>query len=235
VLQQGEYMSVGGRTPIKTDVRIVAATHKDLRNAIAAGTFREDLFYRLNVVPVRLPPLRDRTEDIPDLIHHFLKNAVKEGLSDKRISPEGMEAMRRYSWPGNVRELENLVRRLSALYPQDQISAEIIANELKPAGSVEGNLTASISDQPVISLELATERYLARYFAGFDGQLPPAGLHQRILDEIEKPLLHAALAATNGNQIKTADLLGLNRNTVRKKIRDLGIAVYKMPRAPGGA
>ena len=232
VLQQGEYMSVGGRTPIKTDVRIVAATHKDLRNAIAAGTFREDLFYRLNVVPVRLPPLRDRSEDIPDLIHHFLKNAMKEGLSDKRISPDGMDVMKRYPWPGNVRELENLVRRLSALYPQDEISAEIISTELN-TNRTDAPLNAAANDQIVMSLELATERYLARYFAGFNGALPPAGLHQRILDEIEKPLLHAALAATNGNQIRTADLLGLNRNTVRKKIRDLGIAVYKMPRAQG--
>ncbi len=230
VLQQGEYMSVGGRTPIKTDVRIVAATHKDLRNAIAAGTFREDLFYRLNVVPVRLPPLRDRTEDIPDLIHHFLKNALKEGLSDKRISPEGMDMMKRYSWPGNVRELENLVRRLSALYPQDVISAEIITNELTPTSSTDHSNGMGIGEQTIISLELATERYLAHYFAGFKGHLPPAGLHQRIVEEIEKPLLYAALAATNGNQIRTADLLGLNRNTVRKKIRDLGIAVYKMPR-----
>ncbi len=234
VLQQGEYMSVGGRTPIKTDVRIVAATHKDLRNSIAAGTFREDLFYRLNVVPVRLPPLRDRSEDIPDLIHHFLKSAVKEGLSDKRISPDGMEIMKLYPWPGNVRELENLVRRLSALYPQDEISAEIIANELNTNSTGERLVASTDNQQNVISLELATERYLAHYFAGFNNQLPPAGLHQRIMDEIEKPLLHAALAATNGNQIRAADLLGLNRNTVRKKIRDLGIAVYKMPRAPAG-
>lgn len=232
VLQQGEYMSVGGRTPIKTDVRIVAATHKDLRNAIAAGTFREDLFYRLNVVPVRLPPLRDRTEDIPDLIHYFLKNAIKEGLSDKRISPEAMDRLKRYPWPGNVRELENLVRRLSALYPHDEISGEIIGNELNTKVSSQIDEETSTSNQSAISLELATERYLARYFAEFEGQLPPAGLHQRILDEIEKPLFHAVLAATNGNQIKAADLLGLNRNTVRKKIRDLGIAVYKMPRAP---
>ena len=230
VLQQGEYMSVGGRTPIKTDVRIVAATHKDLQTAIAAGSFREDLFYRLNVVPVRLPPLRDRTEDIPDLIQHFLKNAIKEGLSEKRISPDAMDLMKRHSWPGNVRELENLVRRLSALYPQDEISAEIIANELNAKGNTDTVVNIAGNDQMAISLELATERYLTHYFAAFNGALPPAGLYQRIMDEIEKPLLYAALAATNGNQIKTADLLGLNRNTVRKKIRDLGIAVYKMPR-----
>lgn len=232
VLQQGEYMSVGGRTPIATDVRIVAATHKDLRSAILAGTFREDLFYRLNVVPIRLPPLRDRTEDIPDLIQHFLSKAVKEGLSSKTISSQGLEAMKRYAWPGNVRELENLIRRLSALYPQDDISDVIIENELSLGTAGGASFNHQSADVSVVSLELAAERYLAQYFASFNGDLPPAGLHQRILDQIEKPLLHATLAATNGNQIKTADLLGLNRNTVRKKIRDLGISVYKMPRGP---
>ena len=126
------------------------------------------------------------------------------------------------------------MRRLSALYPQDEISAEIISNELRPSSGDSQSQTTENIQLNVVSLELATERYLSRYFAGFNGELPPAGLHQRILDEIEKPLLHAALAATNGNQIKTADLLGLNRNTVRKKIRDLGIAVYKMPRAQNG-
>src|SRR3954465_2226397 len=126
VLQQGEYTTVGGRTPLKTDVRIRAATNKDLRTLINQGLFREDLFYRLNVVPLRLPALRERSEDIPDLVRHFFKQAEQEGLSVKRISAGGIELMKRYPWPGNVRELENLVRRLAALYPQDEISAEII-------------------------------------------------------------------------------------------------------------
>ncbi|MGH8009927.1 MAG: nitrogen regulation protein NR(I), partial [Candidatus Binatia bacterium] len=125
VLQQGEYMTVGGRTPIKTDVRIVAATNKDLRQLIAQGLFREDLYYRLNVVPLRLPPLRERSEDVADLVRHFFKRAAEEGLPEKRISSAGLEMMRRYPWPGNVRELENLVRRLAALYPQEEISPEI--------------------------------------------------------------------------------------------------------------
>ena len=131
VLQQGEYTTVGGRTPIKTDVRIVAATNKDLRTLINQGLFREDLFYRLNVVPLRLPALRERAEDIPDLVRHFFKQGEKEGLQTKRISAGGIELMKRYPWPGNVRELENLVRRLAALYPQDEISAEIIEAELQ--------------------------------------------------------------------------------------------------------
>ncbi|MGO7428244.1 sigma 54-interacting transcriptional regulator, partial [Rhizobium ruizarguesonis] len=112
--QQGEYTTVGGRTPIRTDVRIVAATNKDLKQAINQGLFREDLYYRLNVVPLRLPPLRDRAEDIPDLVRHFIQQAEKEGLGSKRFDQEALELMKAYAWPGNVRELENLIRRLMA-------------------------------------------------------------------------------------------------------------------------
>ena len=121
VLQQGEYTTVGGRTPIKTNVRIVAATNRDLRFLIQQGAFREDLFFRLNVVPIRLPPLRERSEDIPDLVRAFFKRGAAEGLPAKTIEPAAMERLRRYPWPGNVRELENLARRLAALYPQDVI------------------------------------------------------------------------------------------------------------------
>src|SRR5690606_31917318 len=135
VLQQGEYTTVGGRTPIRTDVRIVAATNKDLRALINQGLFREDLFYRLNVVPLRLPPLRERAEDVPDLVRHFFRQGEKEGLQAKRITAAGIELLKRYPWPGNVRELENLVRRLAALYPQDEISAELIEQELRGAGA----------------------------------------------------------------------------------------------------
>src|SRR6201986_1476441 len=121
VLQQGEYTTVGGRTPIKTDVRIVAASNKDLRFAIQQGTFREDLFFRLNVVPIRLPPLRERPEDIPDLVRAFFQRNSSEGLPVKSFEPAAMDRLRRYPWPGNVRELENLTRRLAALYPQDVV------------------------------------------------------------------------------------------------------------------
>src|SRR6476646_3660862 len=131
VLQQGEYTTVGGRTPIKTNVRIVAATNKDLRILIQQGLFREDLFFRLNVVPLRLPPLRERLEDVPDLVRHFFKQAAAEGLPFKQIDVPAMDRLKRHRWPGNVRERENLVRRLAALYSQDEISAEIIEAELK--------------------------------------------------------------------------------------------------------
>src|SRR5438874_13779359 len=131
VLQEGEYTSVGGRVPIRTDVRIIAATNRDLRQLIQQGLFREDLFYRLNVVPMRLPPLRERVEDIPDLVRHFLRKAENEGLPAKSLDNEGLDMLRRHRWPGNVRVLENLIRRLAALQSGDAIHATAIAEELK--------------------------------------------------------------------------------------------------------
>ncbi len=222
VLQQGEYTTVGGRTPIKSDVRIIAATNKDLRVLIQQGLFREDLFFRLNVVPLRLPPLRERVEDIADLIRHFFTQAEREGLPQKQIDQAGLDRLKRYRWPGNVRELENLARRLAALYPQETITAAVIDAELaQPA--VSNPEKAPTED----NLSAAVERNLSRYFGTFEDGLPPPGLYHRILREVEYPLLSAALAATRGNQIKAADLLGLNRNTLRKKIRDLDIQVIR--------
>src|ERR671910_724155 len=130
VLQQGEYTTVGGRLPIKTNVRIIAATNKDLRISIQQGLFREDLFFRLNVVPLRLPPLRERAEDIPDLVRHFFALAEREGLPQKQIDQAALDRMKRYRWPGNVRELENLARRLAALYPQETITTAVVDAEL---------------------------------------------------------------------------------------------------------
>jgi two-component system nitrogen regulation response regulator GlnG len=222
VLQQGEYTTVGGRTAIKTDVRIIAATNKDLRILIQQGLFREDLFFRLNVVPLRLPPLRERVEDIPDLIRHFLALAEREGLPPKQIEPAAIERLKRFRWPGNVRELENLARRLAALYPQETITAAVIDAELSPPASAPAG-----EDATEEKLSAAVERHLIRYFGAFGDELPPPGLYHRILREIEHPLLSAALAATHGNQIRAADLLGVNRNTLRKKIRDLEIQVIR--------
>jgi two-component system nitrogen regulation response regulator GlnG len=222
VLQQGEYTTVGGRTPIKADVRIIAATNKDLRQLIQQGLFREDLFFRLNVVPLRLPPLRERTEDIPDLIRHFFTLIEREGLPAKQIDQAAIERLKRHRWPGNVRELENLARRLAALYPQETITSAVIDAELS-----QPSLSPGDNYRGDENLANAVERYLARYFTGFDEGLPPPGLYHRVLREVEAPLLTAALAATRGNQIRAADLLGVNRNTLRKKIRDLEIQVYR--------
>jgi two-component system nitrogen regulation response regulator GlnG len=130
VLQEGEYTLVGGRTPIHTDVRIIAATHRDLRQLIRQGLFREDLFYRLNVVPIRLPPLRERAEDVPLLARHFLTRVAAEGLPAKRLDEAALNRLKDYRWPGNVRELENLIRRLAALYSQEVIGVDVIEAEL---------------------------------------------------------------------------------------------------------
>ena len=227
VLQQGEYMTVGGRTPIRTNVRIVAATNKDLKQSIQQGLFREDLYYRLNVVPLRLPPLRDRTEDIPDLVRHFAVVAEKEGLGSKRFDISALESMKGYDWPGNVRELENLVRRLVALYPQDVITREIVETELHPPQSSPVQMDRPAEKDGSLSIRQSIEQSVGKYFASFGHELPPPGLYDRVLIEVEHPLIMAALAATGGNQIRAADLLGMNRNTLRKKIRDLGISVYR--------
>jgi two-component system, NtrC family, nitrogen regulation response regulator GlnG len=223
VLQQGEYTTVGGRTPIKTNVRIIAATNKDLRVLIQQGLFREDLFFRLNVVPLRLPPLRERLEDVPDLIRHFLDQGAREGLPLKQLEEPAIERLKRHRWPGNVRELENLARRLAALYPQEVISASVMEAELSQPGIVP----AENDTNPEQGLGSAIERHLAKYFASFGDALPPPGLYHRILRELEHPLLSVTLAATRGNQIRAADLLGVNRNTLRKKIRDLDIQVFR--------
>ena len=236
VLQQGEYTTVGGRTPIRTNVRIVAATNKDLRYSIQQGSFREDLFFRLNVVPLRLPPLRERTEDIPDLIRHFFVRAVADGLSLKSLDPGAMDRLRRYPWPGNIRELENLARRLAALYPQDVISESLIETELGFSAPLQSAL-APVSAGPSANRSAgghadsdfasAMETHVGALFRSFGDELPPVGLYHRLLRELEAPLISATLATTRGNQIKAAEVLGLNRNTLRKKIRDLDLRTIR--------
>jgi two-component system, NtrC family, nitrogen regulation response regulator GlnG len=223
VLQEGEFTAVGGRLPIRADVRVIAATHHDLRSLIRQGLFREDLFYRLNVAPIRLPPLRERTADIPALVRHFAALAVREGLPPKRLDEEAMERLRTYRWPGNVRELENLIRRLAALYSQEVIGISIIEAEL---GEVTG--PPETVDSPAgEGLAGAVERHIKGYFAAHKGGLPAAGLYDRVLREVERPLIVLTLGATRGNQIRAAHLLGLNRNTLRKKIRELDIPVVR--------
>ena len=222
VLQEGEYSTVGGRSSIRADVRIVAATHRDLHQLIRKGQFREDLFYRLNVVPIRLPPLRERTEDIPDLIRHFLDHAVSEGLGQKSIDRDGLSILTAYAWPGNVRELENMIRRIAALYTDDVIGSDIIRQEFnqnrtEPASPHKGDENLSTS----------VERHLSKYFDAHRDGLPAPGLYDRILREIERPLISLTLSATSGNQLQAAKVLGLNRNTLRKKIRDLQIEIVR--------
>jgi two-component system nitrogen regulation response regulator GlnG len=223
VLQEGEFTSVGGRSPIKANVRIIAATHRDLRLAIRQGHFREDLFYRLNVVPIRLPPLRERTEDIPPLARHFLDRARADGLPSKSLDSSALERMRGHRWPGNVRELENLMRRLAALYPQETITAEVIHTELAD-NSLDAEPAATAGPERLAG---AVERHIKQFLAAHEDGLAPSGIYDRVIAEVERPLIQMTLAATRGNQIKAAAMLGLNRNTLRKKIRDLEIPVVR--------
>ena len=229
VLQQGEYVPVGGASPIKSDVRIISATHRDLRQAVRQGAFREDLFYRLNVVPVRLPPLRERKEDIPELVAHFLAEAERQGLPRRSISEPALAALREHSWPGNVRELENLVRRILVMASEEVISAEtvreILAEHLgQTANEAGGEVRLDPSRR---SLDELVDAYLSRYFAELGDNLPPPGLYNRILEQVEGPLIAHMLTAVGGNQVRAADVLGINRNTLRKKIRVLGVPVVK--------
>ncbi len=222
VLQESEYTSVGGRTPIRTNVRIVAATHHDLKQLIRQGLFREDLYFRLNVVPIRLPALRGRSEDIPELVRHFVRQSVAEGLPEKTIDATAMERLKAYRWPGNVRELENLVRRLTALYSQEIIRIDVIEAEL-----ADTSAPSAISGENADGLGASVEQHLIAYFAAHGGNLPSPGLYDRVLKELERPLIGLTLQATRGNQVKAADVLGLNRNTLRKKIRELDIPVVR--------
>jgi two-component system nitrogen regulation response regulator GlnG len=223
VLQDGEFTRVGGHATVRADVRIIAATHQDLRALVHEGKFREDLFYRINIVPIRLPPLRERLDDVPDLARAFLRNAEKDGLARKSINAEALEVLKKQDWPGNVRELENFMRRLAVLTPDETITAAVIAQEIKARPS-------SVVNQPPAQnqrLSQSVEAHLRRYFDLHGDALPPPGLYDRILREIELPLIALSLAATRGNQVKTADLLGINRNTLRKKIQDLDIQVTR--------
>jgi two-component system, NtrC family, nitrogen regulation response regulator GlnG len=229
VLQQGEYTTVGGRELIKTDVRIVAATNKDLMALIRTGLFREDLYYRLNVVPIKLPALRDRITDVPDLARHFLNVAEREGLPRKSIDSPALEALQAYHWPGNVRELENVIRRVVALTPQDVISAAAIDAAIEPspfAAPAQSSIVPTAQPLPD-SLSEMVERHLAIALARYHPDLPPDGLYDRILRDVESPLISGILHATRGNQVQAAQVLGINRNTLRKKIFDLDIKVYR--------
>ncbi|GAA4493046.1 nitrogen regulation protein NR(I) [Gluconacetobacter tumulicola] len=225
VLQEGEFTTVGGRQPIRANVRIVAATHRDLRQSIRNGTFREDLFYRLNVVPIRLPPLRERVEDIPLLARHFLDRCREDGLPAKMLADGALERLQASRWPGNVRELENLMRRLAALYPQETITGDLVDQELAEAShDQEAETTEILAKEPLAD---AVARHIRHFLAAGQDGMPLHDIYDRVIAEVERPLIQMTLAATRGNQIKAAAMLGLNRNTLRKKIRDLEIPVVR--------
>lgn len=210
-LQSGRIRRVGGRQEISVDVRIIAATNRDLNPMIAAGTFREDLFYRLNVVPIQLPPLRDRVDDIGALARHFLRMAANEGLPLRQLDDAAITMLERQPWRGNVRELQNTVYRLALMARDEVIDKETISSVLGEALRVRGN-----GDEDD-SFAAALDNWMA-----VNGQAN-GKLYQQSLAAFEKPLFEHALRHTAGNQLRAAELLGINRNTLRKRLVELAI------------
>ena len=218
VLQDGCFTSIGGKKLIYTDLRIVTATHRNLGDMISDGLFREDLYYRLNVIPIFLPPLRERPDDIPLLINHFINKFTEIELEKKSIDNEALMILKNYAWPGNVRELENLIKRIIILTPQVVIDLETINLYLSKFENVNSKNINS-------SLGASVEKHLNKYFDLHKNELPAAGLYDRIIQEVERPLIIKTLKLVRGNQLKASELLGINRNTLRKKIIYLDIDI----------
>ena len=225
VLQEGEFNSVGGNKAIHSDVRIIAATHRDLTQSIRQGLFREDLYYRLNVVPIRMPALKERKEDIPELVKYFLYRSTEEGLPWKKLDERAMNRLKQHNWPGNVRELENFIRRVSALYSQESISIEVIEAELSEFNSIDQDQNSILSNISEVIETLANDCLNLQ-----KDNLEKGDLYNLILKEIERPLISYVLNISRGNQLKCANILGLNRNTLRKKINELNIPVTRTPK-----
>lgn len=223
VLHDGRFRRMGGDMDIKATFRLISASNRDMSARINEGLFREDLYYRLNVVPLRLPSLSERIEDIPELARHFLRKARSAGLPEKTFAKSAYDRLKVLRWPGNVRELENFVQRLVALAPDDVIEAATIDQEMsrRPSAASQNDVETKRT------LSGSVQAHLQRYFDLHGNDLPPPGMYHRVLKEVELPLFALALSATHGNQIKAAELLGINRNTLRKKIRDLDIRVTR--------
>ena len=208
-LQSGRIRRVGGREEVVIDTRIISATNRDLEPMIATGTFREDLYYRLNVVPISLPALRDRADDIPALARHFLVLAAGEGLPRRQLTPDAAELLTRQPWRGNVRELRNFVYRMALLTREEVVDAAALGPLL-----VQPVRTEAVS---AAGLDAAVNQWL-------ESERPESGtVYDRALAAFERPLLIAALLETGGNQLRAAQLLGINRNTLRKRLHDLAI------------
>ena len=219
VLQEGEFTPIGGKEKIQADTRIIAATHKNLSNLIEKGEFREDLFYRLNVVPISIPPLRERKEDIPELVNHFLDKAKDLQLEPKKFTNESFQILEKYQWPGNVRELENFILKLCALYTDENIMNEDLAEEILNLQKLDQQMLDTDNQFSKI-----LENYLSRNINKINKEYQ-GDVYNYFVTELEKVLLLEVLKNKNGNQLKAAELLGLNRNTLRKKITELNISI----------
>ncbi len=217
VLQSGEFTSVGGARTIRVDVRILAATNRDLAAQVAAGHFREDLFYRLNVVPVTLPPLRERRQDVALLARHFLDHAAIQGLPRRQLAGDAITALGAYDWPGNVRELENLMRRLAVLARDEIIGADAIHAML--------GARAPISTTTDLDIAGAVKALIGRIERENPAALDDGSLYDRVIGEVERPLIELMLARHGQNQLRAARAMGINRNTLRKRLDTLGIDI----------
>ena len=208
---------------ISKNYRFISSSRLSLQNLISQGIIREDLFYRLNVVNINLPPLRDRVGDIPGLTKHFLQQSALSGMPKKIISTKAIQLLQNALWAGNIRELENFINSLVVLISDEEITPNHVEENLNLIPSVNSNELDSDNGK----LSSSVEKHIKRYFDLHGDSLPPPGLYNRILKEIELPLIALSLSATRGNQIKTSELLGINRNTLRKKIKDLDIVVTR--------
>lgn len=206
-------------------VRIIAASHADLRVLTASGQFREDLYYRLNVVTIRVPPLRERLDDAADLARAFLARAARDGLGEKALDRSGAEALEAWHWPGNVRELENLMRRLAALSPEALITGDMVRRELsrEQAAGPSARAAHGGGDLEEAARD-ALDGWIGALLAGGEA---PSGLYDTVLAAMERPLFERVLKETRGNQLRAADMLGLNRNTLRKRLQNLGVSAAR--------
>ena len=203
--------------------RFISSTRQTLDDLVHQGMFREDLFYRLNVVAMAMPPLRDRLSDIGALANHFLVQFATEGMPQRTVSPKVIDMLKAQYWKGNVRELKNFLNRLVLLSTDEEISEKLVEETLAQLPKDHARQEIATGE----SLSSLVEVHVQRYFDLHGSELPPVGLYHRILREVELPLIAISLAATRGNQIKTAELLGINRNTLRKKIKELEIQVTR--------
>lgn len=209
VLAEGDYYRVGGRDLLRSDVRVIAATHQDLEQHIAEGRFREDLFHRLNVINIDLPPLRERVDDIPALATHFLDQAARDmGLERKHLRPQTLEALKRRSWPGNVRQLQNVCRQLCVMAPGEQVFPEDLPVDAGASGAAEGGRDDWESQ--------------LRSWASQAIQAGRPELMNEVRATMEQALFEVALDHTGGKRIEAARLLGVGRNTLTRKLRESG-------------
>jgi len=211
-LQERTIERLGGQEPIRVDVRVLAATHRDLEEAMREARFREDLYYRLNVVTVNLPPLRERRRDVPLLVEHFLAKYA-DALGERAVAPEALDRLVGHDWPGNVRELENVIQRAMVL-----AGSGVILPEHLPIGPVSAAASVAVD----ATLEDIIERKLMDCVRGLRDRAA-ANLYDLMVGLVEKPLLRAVLRETGGNQVRAAQILGINRNTLRKKLTEHGI------------